>query len=274
VTAVEGKVVVVTGGARGIGYETAAMLIRHGAKVAVGDIDEARLKEAASELHLTSYARLDVTDPESFSDFLDQVESELGPIDVLVNNAGIMPLNPLADETDSITRRQIEINYFGVVLGSKQALQRMLPRGSGHVINIASMAGEAPVPGAATYCGTKAAVLQFTETARIEYRKSGVHFSAVAPTYTNTELIAGAPSPPGFRNAEPREIAEAIVSLIEKPRPLVRVTRAAGAVVVVGKLMPRRLGAWLGEKFHTDTLMLEDVDQSARAAYDERIAGD
>jgi short-subunit dehydrogenase len=193
---------------------------------------------------------------------------------VLVNNAGIMPLNPLVDEPDAITRRQIEINYFGVVLGTKQALRRMLPRNSGHIINIASMAGEAPVPGAATYCGTKAAVLQFTETARIEYRKTGVHFSAVAPTYTNTELIAGAPSPPGFRNAEPREIAEAVVSLIEKPRPIARVTRTMGAMVVVGKLMPRKLSDWLGERFHTDTLMLDDVDQSARAAYDQRIAGD
>lgn len=273
-SALQGKVVAVTGGARGIGYETAAMLRRHGAKVAIGDIDEVRLKEAAAELKLTSYARLDVTDPGSIGTFLDQVESDLGPLDVLVNNAGIMPLNPLAEESDAITRRVVEINVLGVVFGSKEALKRMLPRGSGHIINIGSMAGEAPVPGAATYCGTKAAVLQFTETARLEHRKSGVHFSAVAPSYTNTELIAGAPSPPGFRNAEPREIAEAVCSLIEKPRPLVHVTRAMGAMITVSKFFPRKFGEWLGDRFHTDTLMLDDVDRTARAAYDERISHD
>jgi NAD(P)-dependent dehydrogenase (short-subunit alcohol dehydrogenase family) len=274
VSAASGKVIAITGGARGIGYETAAMLLRHGAKVAIGDIDEARLKEAAGELRITTYSRLDVTDPESFKAFLDLVESELGPIDVLVNNAGIMPLSHLVDEDDAVTRRVVEINVLGVIFGSKEALKRMLPRGHGHIINIGSMAGEAPVPGAASYCGTKAAVLHFTETARLEHRKSGVHFSAIAPTYTNTELIAGAPSPPGFRNAEPREIAEAVVSLIEKPRPLVHVTRAAGSLISFMKFMPRSLGEWLGDRFHTDSLMLDDVDTEARAAYDARIRTD
>ncbi len=267
----QGKVVAITGGARGIGFETAAMLLRHGAKVAIGDIDETRLKEAAEELRITTYARLDVTDPESFAAFLDLVEGALGPVDVLVNNAGIMPLHPLHEESDAITRRVVEINVLGVVFGTKEALKRMLPRGAGHIINIGSMAGQAPVPGAATYCGTKAAVIHFTETARLEYRRSGVRFSAVAPTYTNTELIAGAPSPPGFRNAEPREIAEAVCSLIEKPRPFVHVTKAAGALLTVSKFFPRKFGEWLGDRFHTDTLMLDDVDRDARAAYDARI---
>ncbi|MGH3026402.1 MAG: SDR family NAD(P)-dependent oxidoreductase, partial [Gaiellaceae bacterium] len=92
---VRGKVVAITGGARGIGYATAGRLLADGAKVAIGDIDEARLKEAAGELGPVAYAHLDVTDPESFEAFLDHVEDELGPIDVLVNNAGIMPLGPL-----------------------------------------------------------------------------------------------------------------------------------------------------------------------------------
>src|SRR4051812_31539591 len=107
---VRGKIVAITGGARGIGYATALRLIADGARVAIGDIDEGRLKEAATELGITAYARLDVTDPDSFAAFLDHVEAKLGAVDVLVNNAGIMPIGPLHDEDDAITRRMVEIN--------------------------------------------------------------------------------------------------------------------------------------------------------------------
>jgi NAD(P)-dependent dehydrogenase (short-subunit alcohol dehydrogenase family) len=266
-----GKVIAITGGARGIGYETAARLIREGAKVAIGDIDETRLKEAAEELHITTYARLDVTDPESFAAFLDQVEDELGPLDVLVNNAGIMPIGHLAEQPDSITRRMVEINVLGVMFGTKQALRRMLPRKSGHIINVASLAGEGAFPGAASYCGTKFAVVGFTEAARIEHLGTGVDVSAVLPTFTNTELVSGTQGVKGFRNAEPREIAEAISEVIEKPRPIRRVTRLAGAMVLAARLMPRSWVGYSTKAFGADKAFLDEVDQEARAAYDERI---
>ena len=98
------KVVAITGGARGIGFETAKELIGRGYRVAIGDIDETRLKEAALELGIDTYARLDVTDPESFRAFLDLVESELGDLDVLINNAGIMPTGHTHEEADAVTR--------------------------------------------------------------------------------------------------------------------------------------------------------------------------
>ena len=138
------------------------------------------------------YGKLDVTDPESFSSFLDDVERQLGPLDVLINNAGIMPAGKMIDEPDTVTRRILDINTYGVILGSKLAAQRMVPRRRGHIINIASLAGESPTPGLATYCASKYAVLGFTDSARIEYRNTGVHFSAVLPTFTNTELTSGA----------------------------------------------------------------------------------
>src|SRR6476646_8627187 len=99
-----GKVIVVTGGARGIGLATAKTLHGLGAKVAVGDIDEATVKEVGADLDLGFYARLDVTDRQSFTTFLDDVERELGPIDVLVNNAGICPAGRFVDEPDEITQ--------------------------------------------------------------------------------------------------------------------------------------------------------------------------
>jgi NAD(P)-dependent dehydrogenase (short-subunit alcohol dehydrogenase family) len=269
---VSGKVVAITGGARGIGLATATRLVADGARVAIGDIDDVRLKEAAVDLGLTTYARLDVTDPDSFAAFLDRVEAELGPIDVLVNNAGIMPIGPLAAETDQASRRIIEINVLGVIYGTKQALNRMLPRRSGHIINIASIAGESYVPGGATYCASKHAVKGLTESARREYRGSGVTFSQVQPTFTNTELVAGTPGAKGLRNAEPAEIAAAVAQLIVRPRPLVRVTKLAGALAASQAFVPRRFAEAVGRSLGVESTFTTAVDPTARRAYEERIA--
>ncbi len=267
------KVVAITGGARGIGYETAKELLGRGHRVAIGDIDEVRLKEAAAELGIATYARLDVTDPESFRAFLDLVEADLGDLDVLINNAGIMPTGHVHEEDDATTRRQVEINVLGVIYGTKQALERMLPRDRGHIINTASLAGELTVPGLATYCGTKHAVIGFTESARLEYRKTGVRLSTVRPTFTNTELVAGTAGSKGLRNAEPDEIARATADLIERPKPFVRVTKAAGGMASATKFMPRRLVEGLGTALGIDRVFLEDVDAEARKGYLDRIRG-
>ncbi|CKO77991.1 short-chain dehydrogenase [Mycobacterium tuberculosis] len=202
---VQDKVIAITGGARGIGLATAAALHNLGAKVAIGDIDEAMAKESGADLDLDMYGKLDVTDPDSFSGFLDAVERQLGPIDVLVNNAGIMPVGRIVDEPDPVTRRILDINVYGVILGSKLAAQRMVPRGRGHVINVASLAGEIYAVGVATYCASKHAVVAFTDSARLEYRSAGVKFSMVLPSFVNTELIAGTGGIKGFKNAEPAD---------------------------------------------------------------------
>jgi NAD(P)-dependent dehydrogenase (short-subunit alcohol dehydrogenase family) len=267
------RTVAITGGARGIGFQTAKELIRRGHRVAIGDIDEVRLKEAADELGITAFTRLDVTDPDSLRAFLDLAEQQLGPLDVLINNAGIMPTGHAHEESDAVTRRQVEINVLGVIFGTKLALQRMLPRRTGHIINTASLAGELPVPGLATYCGTKFAVIGFTEAARQEYRKSGVQLSTVRPTFTNTELVAGTSGAKGLRNAEPEEIARATADLIDRPRPFVRVTRLAGGITSAMKFVPGRVATGLGAALGTDSVFLDDVDMRARQAYLDRIRG-
>jgi NAD(P)-dependent dehydrogenase (short-subunit alcohol dehydrogenase family) len=265
------RVVAITGGARGIGYHTAEELIRRGHRVAIGDIDERQLKVAAEELGLDVAVRLDVTDPASIESFLDVTEEALGSVDVLINNAGVMPTGHVHEEADEVTRRQVEINVLGVIFGTKIALQRMLPRRHGHIINTASLAGELPVPGLATYCGTKFAVIGFTEAARQEYRRSGIVLSTVRPTFTNTELVSGTSGAKGMRNAEPQEIARATADLIERPRPFVRVTRVAGTMVAAMKFVPDRVATQLGAMLGTDTVFLDRVDAAARQAYVERI---
>ncbi|MBF6062457.1 SDR family oxidoreductase [Nocardia terpenica] len=275
---IRGKVVVITGGARGIGLATATALHRLGARVAIGDIDEATVKTSGVAGDFEHYGRLDVTDQQSFADFLDEVERLLGPIDVLINNAGIMPTGRVVDEPDALTRRILDINVYGVILGSKLALARMLPRRSGHIVNIASLAGESHVPGLATYNASKHAVLGFTDTLREEYRGSGVALSSVLPTLTNTELGSGVSAPPLVSRvlapAEPEQIADAIVALLVTRRAKVRVTFAAGLLARVVGALPEAVGDGLARALGSQRAFLDDVDQSARKAYEQRVRTD
>ena len=268
---VNGKVVVVTGGARGIGYATAKTLHQLGARVAIGDVDEVAVKEAGTDLDVGFYARLDVTDRQSFTTFLDDVERELGPLDVLINNAGIAPAGRFLDEPDEVTQRTIAINIFGVILGTKLAAERMVKRRRGHIINIASLAALGAAPGIATYTATKHAVLGFTDTARLELRGTGVTLSAVMPTLTNTSMVDGVASVPGFRNAEPEDIAAGVVGLIEKPKPRLAVTRAAGLLIdIMPRFMPLRVSEALNRALRVDAIFVEAADNQTRRDYEDR----
>src|SRR3954454_5631823 len=125
-----GKVVAITGGARGIGKATAAALVRKGCRVAIGDLDLELAERTAGELGGGTVALpLDVTDRSSFAAFLDAAERELGPVDVVINNAGIMPVSPFADEPDDSIKRQLDINVYGVIVGTQLAIARLRPRG-------------------------------------------------------------------------------------------------------------------------------------------------
>ncbi|WP_282786220.1 SDR family oxidoreductase [Nocardia sp. CC201C] len=272
-SSVAGKIVVITGGARGIGLATATALQALGARIAIGDIDEVTVKESGAARGFDLYDRVDVTDQASFEHFLDEVERRLGPIDVLINNAGIMPTGRLVDEPDQITRRILDINVYGVILGSKLAIARMLPRGRGHVINIASLAGETHIPGLATYNASKHAVLGFTDTLREEYRGTGVRFSSVLPTLTKTELGSGVSAPRILRPAEPEEIADAIAELIVAPKSKVRITAVAGVISQVVGLLPEAVGDFIARSLGASDAFLGDVDAQARKAYEERVRG-
>jgi NADP-dependent 3-hydroxy acid dehydrogenase YdfG len=267
-----GKVVAITGGARGIGKATATALTRKGCRIAIGDLDLELAEQTAQGLGGGAIAlRLDVTERESFSEFLDETERQLGPLDVLINNAGIMPLGRFADEDDATARRMIDINLHGVIFGTKLALARMEPRNSGHIVNIASQAGKGGFPGGATYCATKHAVVGLCEAVRAELDGTAIEISCVMPAVVNTELAAGLKEARGVKNLEPEEVADAITDALETARFDVWVPRSTQYIATVMNVVPRRGREAIARLLKADKVLAE-ADPSARAGYEERAA--
>jgi NAD(P)-dependent dehydrogenase (short-subunit alcohol dehydrogenase family) len=266
-----GKVVVITGGGQGIGAATASALARLGARVVIGDLDQARAKNTARDLGAEALP-LDVTDIRGFTGFLDEVERRHGRIDVLINNAGIMPLAAIDEESDATTRRQLEINLHAVIHGTREAVKRMRPRRSGHIVNVASFAGKAGFPGAATYCATKHAVVGLSEAVHLELHGSGVHVSCVMPGIVRTELASGLGEAKMFKSVRPEDVADAIVSTLRKPRFDVFVPRSLGTMGKLTRLLPRRAGEALARALKADRLLASAAHSPARADYERRAA--
>jgi NADP-dependent 3-hydroxy acid dehydrogenase YdfG len=269
-----GETAAITGGARGIGRATAKAFLRQGMKVAIGDVDLETASATAAELGASAVALpLDVTDRDSFAAFLDGAEQQIGPLDVLVNNAGIMQVGPFIDEDDITARRMIDINLHGVILGTKLALERMIPRDRGHIVNISSQAGKFGAPGGATYSATKHAVVGLTEAVRGELRLMGAHIdvSYVMPAVVNTELGSGLGDVRGIANLEPTEVADAIVDALQHQVVDVWVPKRAKRTNAVVSLLPRSLSEGMARAMKADRV-LAAADVNVRREYDLRAA--
>jgi NAD(P)-dependent dehydrogenase (short-subunit alcohol dehydrogenase family) len=283
-----GQTAAITGGARGIGRATAQAFLRQGMRVAIGDVDLQAAQQTVKEIGVPTHPGpthpgpthpgliglgLDVTERESFSTFLDEVEEQLGPLDVLVNNAGIMPLGRFIDEDDLTTRRMIDINLNGVILGMKLALERMVSRDRGHIVNIASQAGKFGSPGGATYSATKHAVVGLSEAVRGELRLMGAHIdlSYVMPYVVNTEMGGGLGEARGLHNLEPFEVADAIVDALQHGTVEVWVPKSAKRTYQITTLLPRSLAEGVGRAIKADRV-LADADVMARRDYELRAA--
>jgi NADP-dependent 3-hydroxy acid dehydrogenase YdfG len=266
-----GQVAAITGAARGIGKETARAFVREGMKVAIGDLDLATAQETARELGGGTIAlELNVTERSSVAAFLDAVEEQLGAIDVLVNNAGIMQLGPFMTEDDATARRQVDINVHGVMFGMKEILPRFEQRGRGHLVNIASTAGKGGFPGGATYCGTKHFVVGVSEAVRGELRGTKIEVSCVMPGIVNTELAQGLHQARGVKNIEPTDVAEAIVEALKNPRFDVFVPRSIGPINKILGVLPRAGREAFVRVLKADTVL--QVDPGDRRAYELRAA--
>jgi short-subunit dehydrogenase len=269
-----GQTAAITGGARGIGRATAQALVRQGMKVAIGDVDLAAARQTASELGPSTVAlQLDVTDRASFAAFLDKAEEQLGPVDVLVNNAGIMQVGRFIDEDDLTARRMVDINIHGVILGMKLALERMAPRDSGHIVNISSQAGKFGAPGGATYSATKHAVVGLTEAVRGELRLMGAHIdvSYVMPFVVNTELGSGLGEARGMKSMQPSEVADAIVEALQTGRVDVWLPKSSKRTNMLAAVLPRRLSEGMARAMKADRV-LAGADANVRRDYELRAS--
>jgi NAD(P)-dependent dehydrogenase (short-subunit alcohol dehydrogenase family) len=260
--------VAITGGARGIGAATGERLRRDGARVTLGDLDVTAAEVTATRLGAVGLG-LDVRRRESFTAFLDAAEAAQGPLDVLINNAGIMPIGPFLEEPDEVAQRQFEINVHGVILGMKIALPRMLSRGNGQVVNLASAAGRlASLPGEATYVATKHAVVGLSEAVRCELEGTGVTVTTVLPNLANTRLGSGMHAARGMKKLEPAEIADAIADGLRRRRAEVYVPATLRPLSVLDLALPRRARRLVHRAFGTDQVA-QDFDHARRAAYQE-----
>jgi NAD(P)-dependent dehydrogenase (short-subunit alcohol dehydrogenase family) len=262
---------VVTGGARGIGRATSAALAAKGARVAIGDLDLELAEQAATEIGGGAIGLyLDVTDRPGYTAFLDEVEQRLGPLDILINNAGIMPTNPFDEESDASTVRQVSINLLAVMHGTKEAMRRMKPRRTGHIVNISSAAGKIAGAQVASYSATKFAVAGFCESIAAELHGTGVEITCVYPSLTNTALISGLKAMPGLKFIDPEDVANAIVHALEYPTFSVPVPRYMGGILNINQALPYRARAALGRLMKADSV-ISNADMSVRNAYETRV---
>ena len=264
-----GAAVAITGGARGIGLATAKAFVARGARVYIGDLDGDMAKKAAEEIGCVGTA-LDVRSRESFAEFLAGIKP---PVQVLINNAGIMPAGRYAEESDAVTDAIVDVNLNGVLRGTKLALPGMIARGSGHIVNVASYLGKAPAAGLATYCATKHAVVGFSEALRDELAGTGVTVTCVLPSAVRTDLVSGVKLGGLLPTVDPEDIAEAIVETCRNRPAIVAVPGWMRSYEAAAALTPDKfLGAIRGRL--TRDRVLRSLDTKARADYDERIRRD
>lgn len=228
---IQGKVALVTGGASGMGRITALRLANRGARVAIFDVNEQGLQSTAREHPAISPFRCNIADAGEVAARVAEVAARLGPIDLLVHAAALMPGHALVDETNEGMERLFRINFFGTTYMVKAVLPDMLARGTGRIIAFGSIAGIALVPKMGAYCATKAAVNAYMEVLQNEIRGSGVRAHLVCPPAVNTPLVdqtlatdtpgSIAESKKSGRLADPEKIVDAIDKGVRRDRDII-----------------------------------------------------
>jgi NAD(P)-dependent dehydrogenase (short-subunit alcohol dehydrogenase family) len=219
---INGRTVLLTGAAGGIGGHIADVLVRRGARLVVSDVDEAgleRLPAAAARL------AADLRDLDAADALIARCEEAAGPVDVLVNNAGLEYTGAYENQTREEIEDLVRVNLLAPMALIRAALPGMLARRSGHVVNLTSIAGKGPAPFLATYGSTKAGLIGLTRSLRVEHRGSGVGFSAISPGFVERDGMYARMASPDLKapftlgTVAPEKVAVAVARAIEGDLP-------------------------------------------------------
>lgn len=257
-----GKLVLITGGARGIGLAAAAALLRKGARVALWDVDAAALAAARRTLGDVYSDAVDLTDRAAIAKAAERLRAAAGEPDVLDANAGVVFGGSLLELSDEQVRRTLDVNLGAVIACVREFLPGMLRRGGGRIVLMSSASGLIGVPGLAVYAATKHAVVGLGESLRLELAGSGVGVLLVCPSFVSSGLFAGAQAPALAPWLSPERVASLVVSALERDALYVRAPFSVKLLPLLKALLPttladaaaRRLGlrdamaGWTGRK--------------------------
>jgi short-subunit dehydrogenase len=251
-----GRNALITGAAGGLGEYIARSLAAEGVNLVLSDLTEEGLEQRATELRSggieVESLSADLTQREQVGGLFDRAEDAIGPVDILVNNAGLEFAGPFLERSPNEIAGTTEVNLVALMLITHSALPRMLERGRGHVVNIASLAGKLSFPYLAAYSASKHGVVGFTGSLRGEYRDSPVGFSAICPGFISRvgmygrleDRVGDTPGP--IRPSPPEHVGEGVVKAIRGDLPLVIVNPpGARALILVNAVAPR-LAGWIG----------------------------
>ncbi|MET8775515.1 SDR family oxidoreductase [Nocardia sp. NPDC050713] len=257
--------VLITGGGRGIGQSTAQLFADAGAHVAIADVDIAAGEAAAAAIGARAF-ELDVRARDQW----DKVVAELGRVDILVNNAGVMPAGAFLDEPDAIGRATFDINVWGLIHGMRAVVPGMVERGSGHVVNVASLAGKIPIAGLAVYNASKFAAVGLSAATRLEFAERGVSVSCVLPSAVRTRLSSGLTLGRGMPTVDPEDVAAAIVGTLQTRKAEVAVPNYLGGIDLALAAAPER-AVQLVRKLFDGNRALHPADAEVREKYEEEV---
>lgn len=226
-----GKVAVVTGAGSGMGRSIALLFAREGATVVAGDIDAARIEKVTAEATAAGGKIVgvvgDISKREDAEALVQRAIDEFGKLDILVNNAGVMLLAPIQDARVEDWRRMVELNLLGLMQLTHAVLPGMYAQGSGHIVNLSSLAGRSVMPGGSVYSVTKFGVNAFTEALRKETVKQGIRVTVIEPGPVATELIEHVTDPASkaritevfssIEQLQPEDVADAIAYAVTAP---------------------------------------------------------
>jgi short-subunit dehydrogenase len=271
---IRGKRALITGAARGIGLAIAKRLQAEQVELVLADIDAVQLREAAELLKLSlpeKQARLiDVRDADAFADAVADIEHTVGPIDILINNAGIMSIGGFLEQELDSDHRQIGINLYGVIHGIRAVLPYMKQRDSGSIVNIASVAGIVGAPNAAVYSATKFGVVGLTQALHMELSETNIDFSYVCPSLVKTELIAGSTEPLWPKAVTAEEVADTVYKAITKRQVANFIPKAGRLSVLLPAILPRRVFEKIGAILGLNSVFF-GINKQAREDYRSRI---